>query len=189
MFWVDLNPKFLFCNLVHVYKFCIAQRKRATRLPEGIGGQRRATRRDPARPGVFVCSVSPPGSVSNCGCWSEKCLCCWQEAIYLTALWKETSRQKARLSAQRPRLRFSSQIAFFFVSLPCLNIFVFPVLPPTWWGHHSGYRLTKDPGGGPRLEGREIYLSSLKRLFSLSQLIVLVLWPLLCAYLLKYSWI
>lgn len=82
---------------------------------------------DAAWPGVFVCSVSPPGSVSNCGRWSEICLCCWREAIYLTALWKKQvdsrpGRQRAaNVCALHPRLSFSLRQPSFswHFPLPC----------------------------------------------------------------------
>lgn len=68
--------------------------------------------------------MSPPGSVSNCGCWSEICLCCQREAIYLTALWnKNKSTAQARLSARCQRLQFLSQIVFFSSSARLLLTF------------------------------------------------------------------
>lgn len=48
----------------------------------GVEGQCRVTSR------LCLFSVSPPGSVSDCGGWRKIRFCCRREAIYLRALWK-----------------------------------------------------------------------------------------------------
>lgn len=70
--------------------------KKTGRLfPRRVEGQRRVTSR------LCLFSVSPPGSVSDCGGWRETRLCCRREAVYLRALWKNklTAGQAVRAHA------------------------------------------------------------------------------------------
>lgn len=136
----------------------------------------------------------PPGSVSSCGRWSEICLCCRRGAIYLTALWnKNKSTAQARLSARCQRLQFLSQIVFFSSSARLLLTFSsslsFPLLDEVII-HVIVEQKTHAEGQSRKRGDLSVYSqasqSSVKVFFSVSQLIVLVLWPLFSAHFLKW---
>lgn len=159
--------------------------------PRGVGGRRGVTWR------LCLFRVSPPGSVSNCGHWSEICLCCQREAIYLTALWKKNKSTAGQAVSALPTFAvfipdclFSlRQLAFFWhFRLPYPS----PRLMRSSFWSPSNRRPTRRVKSRRR-EDLSVYpqasQSSVKVFFfffSVSQLIVLVLWPLFSAHFLKW---
>lgn len=102
-----------------------------------VEGQRRVTS------GLCLFSVSPPGSVSDCGGWREIRLSCRREAFYLRALWKNklTAGQAVRAHAAIVVCMASAALivlaqtdchSLLFILLPFLVLFVLLVLPHSW---------------------------------------------------------
>lgn len=123
------------------------RRKERAHPPKKMGrlSARRVEGRRAVTSRLCLFSVSPPGSVSNCGSWREMRLCCQREAIYLTAPWKNklTAGQAVTANICGVHCRrgahclcswFSNGLSFssFHRLVLFLSFFVFPFLPCCW---------------------------------------------------------